>query len=384
MGRRSGRKSRPAGARIVIYKNRPIGIRWWYGEKEGEVSAETRDRDEAIGQRAVILRDLREGILPTREIDGPAITWPDFRRRYQTEHLVSLSEGSQAAWGTAANHLERVINPKRLVDVTKATLSKFRGELLQEEKSPNSVATYLRTIRAALGWAYEMDLITDLPKIKARKGIKKQNTMRSRPITSEEFERIIAVVPDVRPNDTQEITDFLYGLWHGLLRIDELRRLSWDSREDLHIDESGKYPMIFMRAEGHKSRRDVYQPMTPEFWALISKTGRLRTGYVFPLRGRKGRQMTRKAITRIVSDVGAKARVVTDTVTGKTATSHDIGRRAGLTRLARTLTLSQTQQLARHSDPRTTATFYIRDDAETLAEAAGWNRVADSVAVEQK
>lgn len=372
MGRRSSRRSREAGARIVIYKNRAIGIRWWHGQKAGEVSTETTDREDAIGQRAVILHNLAQGILPIREQDGPAISWPDFRRRYQTEHLVSLSEGSRAAWTSAANHFERLIAPKKLSDVTKATLSKYRGALLEEGKSPNSAATYLRTIRASLGWAYDVDLITNVPKVKARKGIKKSNSMRSRPITGEEFERILAVVPEVRPKDHEQITDFLRGLWHSLLRIDELRRLSWDPNEQLHIDESGKYPMIFMQAEGHKGRRDCYQPITPELWELIGKPGRQRTGYVFPLTGRRGQQMTRKAIIRIVSAVGKKARVVTDTISGKTATSHDIGRRAGLTRLSRKLPLSQVQQLARHIDPNTTSQFYIRDDAETLAEATGW------------
>jgi integrase len=384
MGRRSSKASRPAGARIVVYKNRAIGIRWHLGEKEGEVSSGTLDRDEAIGERAIILRDLREGIFPTREADGPSIIWKDFRQRYQNEHLVSLSEGSNAAWATAANHLQRLAKPKKLIDVTKAMLSRFRGDLLAEGKSPNSVATYLRTIRAALGWAYELDLIRDLPKIKARKGIKKSNSMRSRPITGEEFDRIISLVPKKRPKDADQITDFINGLWHSLLRIDELRRLSWDECESLRIDESGKYPMIFMRADGHKGRRDCYQPITPEFWKLISKPGRIRSGYVLPLPGRGGRQMARKSIIRIVNAIGKASMVVTDTTTGKYATSHDIGRRAGLTRLSRKLKLSQVQQLARHTDPQTTSQFYIRDDAEELAEATGWESRCNGVAEGQK
>lgn len=324
-----------------------------------------------MGQKAIIIRDLRDGILPKRETEGPAISWSAFRKRYQSEHLVSLSEGSNSAWTSAANHLERIINPKKLTDITKATLLKFRGDLLAEGKSSNTVATYLRTIRASLGWAYEIDLIHDLPKIKTRVGAKKQNSMRSRPITGEEFDRVIAAAPDVRPKDYKEIVDFLNGLWHGLLRVDELRRLSWLPSEPLHIDESGKYPMIFMRAEGHKGRRDCYQPITPEFWELINKPGRSRTGYVFPLPGRRG-QMTRKAIIRIVSAIGSKAGVITDVASGKTATSHDIGRRSGLTRLSRTLKLSQVQQLARHTDPQTTSQFYIRDEAEELSKAIGW------------
>jgi len=370
-----GKRRRKTGgprARLITYAGRPLGIRWRLGDKTGEISSGTTDRDEAIGAKALLLRDLENGILPGKEIEGPAITCPDFRLRYQTEHLVSLSEGSYSAWTTSANHLERLLHPRHLVDVDKGKLSRFRGLLLEDGLSPNSVATYVRTIRAAIGWAYDMDLIADLPKIRARKGLKKRSGMRSRPITAEEFDRILATVVKVRPKDAAAWERFLRGLWHSSLRVDELRRLSWNEQADLSIDTAGRYPMIRMLAEGHKSRRDCYQPITPEFWEVISQRGYVRAGYVFPLPARKTDQMSRNRVIRVIGEIGAKAGVITDPATGKTATSHDIGRRAALTRLSKTLTMSQTQQWARHSDPRTTSQYYIRDEAESLAEAAGW------------
>ena len=342
------------------------------GDKSGETTAGTSDWEEAVGEKALVLRDLANGILPGKVIDGPNISWADFRLRYQTEHLVALSDGSRSAWTTAANHLERLLNPRRLAEIDKGALSKFRGKLAAEELAGNSVATYVRTIRAAIGWAYDMDLVTELPRLRIRKGLKRKSGMRSRPITGEEFDRIIAAAESERPNDYIVWQDFLRGLWHSSLRVDELRRLSWDSRSELSIDESGQYPMIRMFAEGHKSGRDCFQPITPEFWELISKTGRSRSGYVFPLPARKGDQMTAKRVIRVISDIGKAAGVITDPTTGKTATSHDIGRRAALTRLSKVLTMSQTQQWARHSDPRTTSQFYLRDEANALAEAAGW------------
>jgi integrase len=368
-------------ARLIDYKGqRAYGIRWECGKRKGEVASNTLDRDEAVGQKALLLDRLSRGIFPKREADGPGITWADFRKRYRNEHVELLSEGSKSAWTTAANWYESLMSPRHLADVDKATLSKFRGELLAAKKSPNTVATYLRTIRAGLGWAYDMDLLKIVPRVRARKGLQQRSGMRSRPITAEEFERIILAVPKVRNGPRQGDVDlwqrFLRGLWLSSLRVDELRRLSWDAGADLSIDAAGKYPMIRMLAEGHKSRKDCYQPITPEFWALISKPGVQRTGYVFPLPGVNGQQMTRKAVIRVVSAIGKKAGVVTNTGTKKTATSHDIGRRAVLTRLAATMTLSQTQQFARHSDPRTTSEFYIRHEAESLAEAAGWKGVA--------
>lgn len=370
------RKTTGPTARLVTYKDRAIGIRWRCGDRRGEVSTNTTSRDEAIGEKALLLEKLRQGIFPGRTQYGPGIEWKDFRLRYQAEHLSTLSEGSRSQWTTSSNWLEKLIAPRRLADIDKAALSRFRGLLLEMKKSPNSVASYLRTLRASLGWAYDMDLLrSPPPKVRARKGLKRRSGMRSRPITGEEFDRIIAVVKTVRPNDHKDWTRFLHGLALSSLRVDELRRLSWDSEAELAIDTSGRYPMIRMFAEGHKSRNDCYQPITPEFWALLSKPGNLRSGFAFPLVGRN-QQMSRKSVIRVVSSIGRVAGVVTNPAKGKMATSHDIGRRAFITKLSTTLSMSQTQQWARHSDPRTTSEYYVRHEAEALAEAAGWTRKA--------
>ncbi len=383
MDGRGKQKAEGPTARIVKYKTRAIGIRWRSGKRFGEVSTGTTDDVDAIGQLAVILDRMRRGVLPGSEADGPDITWEAFRTRYQTEYVASLSPGSQSAWTTTANWLESLCKPKQLAEVDKAMLSRFSGSLQLEGLSPNSVATYLRTLRAALGWAHEMDLLETLPRIRARRGLKVNRSMRSRPISGEEFDRIMAAAKTVRPKDYADWQRFLRGLSHSTLRVDELRRLSWNLGAGLAIDQTGKYPMIRMAAEAHKSREDWFQPITPEFWEVLTMRGFPRTGFAFPLPGRRGQQMTGKRVVRTISEIGRKAGVITDPSTGKTATSHDIGRRASLTRLSSTLSMAQTQQFARHSDPRTTSQFYIRHEAEVLAEAVGW-RVAISVANPQQ
>lgn len=364
-----------AKARLVSYRGkRPIGIRWSLGKHSGEVSSGTMDRDIAIGEKALLLRDLTDGILPSKENEGPDISWTAFRNRYEEEHVSMLSEGSKSGWTTSANHCERLLKPRRLADIDKAALSKLRGKLLSEDKATGSVSSYMGTLRAALGWAYDQDILTALPpRLRTPRTLKKRSGMRSRPIVAEEFDRIVLAAKLVRPKDYEQWQHFLRGLWHSSLRLDELRRLVWTEGEPLSIDTLGKYPMIRMYAEGHKSGRDCFQPITPEFWELISKRGQSRQGHVFQLPCRGRDQMTRKRVIRVISDIGRRAGVVTSTSgKAKTATSHDIGRRAALTRLSHTLTLSQTQQWARHSDPKTTSEFYIRDEAEALAEAVGW------------
>lgn len=383
-----------ASARLVIYKNRAIGIRWRKGRLKGEVTTGTNDRDEAVGEKALLLDRLRRGIIPGRESEGPAITWLAFVDRYKNEQVCDMSEGSRSAWTTTSNWVTKLLAPQLLVDVVnKMEITRFRnklrelkdikdaeGKYIQRKKSRQTIATYLRTLGAALWWAHEeIEGIPRPPRIRARKGLKQRSSMRSRPITGEEYDKIIAAVKKVRgtprKNDVREWEDFIHGLAMSSLRIDELRRLSWDPSAELSIETSGKYPMIRMYAEGHKAREDCFQPITPDFWALITRPGRLQTGYVFPLKGVRGKQMTRKAAIRVVSEIGAAAGVITDTTTRKTATSHDIGRRAMLTRLAgSSMSMSQVQQFARHADPKTTSDFYIRHEAEKLAEAVGWTK----------
>ncbi len=45
--------------------------------------------------------------------------------------------------------------------------------------------------------------------------------MRGRPVTGEEFERMIATVPKVRSRDTDAWTHYLEGLWLSGLRLEE-------------------------------------------------------------------------------------------------------------------------------------------------------------------
>jgi hypothetical protein len=360
-------------ARLIDYRGaRAFGVRWKAGKRHGEVSAQTFDREEAIEFKAILLHELRQGRIPGRETLGPALTWAEFRRRYEDEALATMSRGSRCLWRTAANHCEQILRPKLLIDLDKSAFSALRSGLMQLELSDFSVATYLRTLRAALGWAEELDLIDAAPKVRARKGLRISTGMRGRPVNDEEFERIVMMTPKERPRDAADWEFFLHGLRTSSLRVDELNRLSWDPWEHLSIVLNEGIPYIRMLAEGHKSRRDVFLPVKPEFWKLIDRRGVSRSGRVFPLKGRGGRQMSTSRVIHVIGDIGKRAGVIVDPRTNKTATSHCIGRKAFFTELSKTMSMSETQQMARHSDPRTTSQFYILHEAKKLAHRLGW------------
>lgn len=80
--------------RLHRYSDRPIGLIWQRGQLSGEISSGTtnsRDADRAAGR---LESQLLSGQLPGRS-DGVAITWADFRVRYEVEWLEPMSLGSR-------------------------------------------------------------------------------------------------------------------------------------------------------------------------------------------------------------------------------------------------------------------------------------------------
>lgn len=297
------------------------------------------------------------------------VTWSTFCSRYEDEHLVHGKRSSLTAWRTARNWYSSQMNPQFLDEVTTSSISRFAAKLRKaleennEKARETTIASYLRQLRAAFNWAEEVGMLGVKVRIrlpKRAKGVSK--LARSRPITLEEFERIIVYVPKVRKNDPDRWTYFLRGLWEGGFRLDELVQLSWSAGQPLSIDSTGKYPLVRILAEGEKAHHDRLQPITREFWDLLCETPlEKRYGSAFPL------SCGSKRACRIISDIGRKAGVITDPSTGKCATSHDIGRRALTTRLGERLTESQLAQWMRHESPETTRQYYNLPTAMALS-----------------
>jgi integrase len=343
---------------VVKYKNRPFGIRWTNSVgKTREESTGVRNRREA--ERIAAAKEIE---LEKFDPDSKMIAWSAFRERYENEELSRLSDATWGIWTTSANRLETDMNPDRLADVTKSLLSRWLMLMRDAGLADMSQRTYVSHIRSALSWACYVDLLDFVPKLRLPRLISRK--MRSRGVTEVEFTSILNAVPTIRPNDSDRWVKFLNGLYHSSLRADELRRLSWDADAELSVITTFDYPLIRMLAPGHKARRDEYQPVTPDFWQLIA--GDVRYGYVFPLKD-KG-QLSQKRTIRTISDIGEASGVVTDETTGKTATSHDIGRRAFLSRMDSDLSTAELQKWARHASPQTTMQFYHHKSAIELAK----------------
>ena len=328
-------------------------------------SAKTTNRREAERRAAKWEAELQEG----RYHEPSRITWAEFRERYEDEKLSSLSPNTAEATSSAFNHLESIINPQRLGTLDSAILSRFQAELRKTGIHETSIATHLRHLRASLSWAVAMRLLHKAPEFQMPKRAKGKKLMRGRPISTEEFERMIGAVPAIRPRDPDHWIYYLSGLWLSGLRLEESTLLSWDDDSPISVELGGRRPRLRIYAEAEKGHQDRLLPMTPDFAEFLARTPKVhRQGLVFKLIGlQTGTTMTVKRISRIISAIGKRAKVVVNKAEQKFASAHDLRRSFG-TRWANRVKPATLQLLMRHKSIETTLKYYVEQDADEVAD----------------
>jgi integrase len=341
-------------------------------------SSGTTDRRQAERAAAVWQDELNSGRYqaPSR------LTWAEFRRRYETEKLPALAPRTQTTVAQALDCLETIINPDRLVKLTAAVMSRFQAELRKPREVVRrkkkivkpamkdvTIAHHLRHIRAALSWGVSMGMLAKVPDMHMPKRTKGQVMMRGRAITEEEFDRLIAAVPKVRPHDAPAWERLLRGLWLSGLRLGKAVALSWDQEAPFQADMTGRRPAFRIYAEAQKAHRDEVLPATPDFAQWLMQTPQAeREGLVFKLaRERGGKPMGLGKVGAVVSKIGKTAGVVVNKAEGKFASAHDL-RRAFGTRWSRKVMPAVLKRLMRHSAIQTTMTHYVDLDAAEVAD----------------
>ena len=328
-------------------------------------SAKTTVRREAERLAAQWEKELCEG-----KYHAPTNTsWEAFRERFEDEKLSALSQNTAEATSTAFNHLERIINPEMLSALTPAVLSRFQAELRRTGIKETSIATHLRPLRAALSWAVSMRLLPVMPSITMPRKASGRKLMRGRPISHEEFDRMLAAVPLIRPRDAATWQHYLEGLWLSGLRLEESLIFSWDADTPIVVDLSGRRPRLRIYAEADKGGQDRLLPMMPDFAEFLLKTPSVdRQGPVFPIVGLITRQpITPKRVSRIVSAIGEQAGIIVNRMDEKYASAHDLRRSFG-TRWASRVKPTSLQLLMRHESIETTLKYYVAQDTDEIAE----------------
>jgi len=341
--------------------------------KQKHKSAETANMAEALKAAGKWQDELRDGryAAPSR------LLWPEFRQRYEDEAMPSFAVRTAESRDAVMNHVETILSPKRLADLTAERLSYFQSKLREKGQREPTILGHLAHLRAILSWAANMGLLRAVPKIKMPSRNVGGKLMRGRPISGEEFDRMLAkatgtVMIRVGGKDKRkdqpislaggEWPRYLWGLWLSGLRLEESLRLTWDDGA-LTVDLGGKYPRFRIYAEAEKGHKDRLLPMTPDFaeWLLQTPEDE-RTGFVFPMGG----QRSRSYVGRIVSAIGKAAGVVVNREQGKFASAHDLRRSFG-TRWASKVKPATLQLLMRHSSIDTTLMYYVAQHADDVA-----------------
>ncbi|MFO0790047.1 MAG: tyrosine-type recombinase/integrase [Pirellulales bacterium] len=344
-----------------------------YTGRQVQRSTGTDNEKEALKEAAKWEDDLHNGRYkaPSR------VTWEEFTKKYLSEVASGLADGTQIRIEGIFDAIEEHINPERVRDITPERLSVYVKKLRKAGLKESTIASHLAHLRASLSYAVEWGYLASMPKLPRQHRVRRATTMKGRPITTEEYERMLdaaeAVVGvDAAPSWKRLIN----GLWFSGLRLSEAIALYW-SRDDcpagkcLEVDMSGKRPMLRIPADLDKGNRDRVLPMAPEFAEFLMATPEEeRTGAVFHLTRRRKRyegEIRLIQVSSVISAIGKKAGVKVNADTGKTASAHDLRRAFGQRWAARVMP-QILMQLMRHEDISTTMKFYVGREAEATAD----------------
>jgi integrase len=380
---------------VMEYGNRPNYHLQWKDPvtqrrrtKATKIPRTGKAREEKLAEREA--RELENRLAAGEAVIPSKMAWADFRARYEAEVVPGLAKRTAEKISSVFDRFQEEIDPQRLWDVNEKRLSAFVSKLREgkpakpmpgcDKPKPHervgkltesTIAGHLAHLKAALNWAKSQKLLPQVPafpRLKRAKMSKGAKVMRGRPITTEEFERMLAAVETVVGASASEAWDFyLRGLWASGLRLAESLELYWDREDKLHPLLTGRYPMLRIPAELEKGHKERLLPMAPEFARLLENVPEAeRTGPVFKLNRMDGKagQPNKDRVSKIVTKIGAEAKVRVDAK--KTASAHDL-RRAFGERWAARLMPAQLMELMRHESIDTTLSYYVGRNAERTA-----------------
>jgi integrase len=217
--------------------------------------------------------------------------------------------------------------------------------------------------------------------------------MKGRPITTEEFERMLLAVDKVilkqemcKPRKewktdyakTDEWKLLLKGLYWSGLRLREAVNLHWtDANKLCVVNLLSGAPMLHIPAELDKGNEDRIMPMAPEFAELLKTIPEGdRRGFVFnpqPTRQRYSARLAQKRVGEILSKIGQTANVVVQKPSNgkvKFASAHDLRRSFG-ERWSMLVMPQVLKDLMRHENIQTTMRYYIGQNAR-LTSSVIW------------
>jgi integrase len=325
--------------RIVVwvqrFKDRPTLMLQWLDPDTGRrksKSARTADPEKAERMRADLEYELNHGLAS----EPSKMAWEAFRQLYENEKLAGNREATRKKAGYVFDAFEELAPPRTLGQVNERTVSRYATQLREKGHKPATIQGHLAYLRAALRWAADQKLIPAAPKVVMPKVPRKKII---RKIVAEEFERLLAVVPD------DCWAAFLQTAWYTGMRRNEMLDLTWDGRGGTPWVDF-KQGRIWLPAAYNKSDADQWLPVHPDL-AKVLQARQQPHGKLFPLSA-SPREVSR-TFTRLAKKAGLRI------------TLHDLRRSFG-SRYAPVVPAPVLQRLMRHADIKTRLAYYTDVD----------------------
>ncbi|QDU09796.1 site-specific integrase [Gimesia aquarii] len=397
-------KVKPLKVRIAKPANRPFQVRYTcpIEKKEIRISAGSRDIDDAEQLKSEIEAKLLLGleVQPEKEkVFGPGMDWDSFREEYRVLHLTSVRKRTALDIENRLDIAQRIMKPKTLGDFAQpSSLQKLQAKLLAGElsikkkpRSPHTVRGYMKSILAALNWAYLQDWLSNKPKLPRIK-TSRIKSMRGRPITESEFQEMLNVVEKVVGAEAATSWDYVIrGLWESAFRIEELMHISWDQPGTIRpIWQQGQHPILEIPAAMQKNVTHETIPMLSGFESVLLETPESqRKDWVFnpkSLQLRLGRKIAHRRpdadwVAKVIGRIGKEAQIIVEEADKKTgrdvkfASAHDLRRSCGERLRNAGVPPLVICRVMRHSSWETTRKHYapgnVQKDTEVLKRIIG-------------
>ena len=295
--------------------------------------------------------------------------WDALRCRFEREHVAALDANSRAAYASALNRIETALGPETSEDITDEFLARFVAECRADELAAATIQCYLRHLRKFWAYLVQWGVISREPRATAPRVSRRSG---GRPLTLEEFERLLAATATVVGNRLETAWHHdLWLLWLSGLRLGEAYSLSWDDATAPQIRGIHRSrPMLWIPENWDKSRRESLTPLTPDCVDWLRCVAD-QTGYVANFMSRRGHRYNRvDSVGKVIAAIGQAAGVVagrTDRGDPRYASAHDLRRSFG-TRWAPKVQAAVLQRLMRHKSIQTTMTYYVDVDAQQIAD----------------
>lgn len=294
-----------------------------------EKSARTNKKREAIKRAGEWQSELLSGIPGKAE----RLKWAAFCETYQEQVDSTLATGTAAKVFNTFNVINDLIKPDRVNRITSQWVTRFQNRLLDEGRRPATIESHCRHLKAAMNWAKDQGLISHVPKFNKLRQAKSAKVMKRRPITGEEFDRMLLAVESLPERQHDSLKFMLNGLWLSGLRLGEALSLTWDQWADgIRVDTSGEFVVLLIPSDGENGGSDRTYPVTPDFESfLLSVPESERTGFVFNPVLHRGICRRIDSVSKAISRLGSSANVKVDQNGDKHvyASAHDLRRAFG-------------------------------------------------------